>query len=138
MPARARECSAISQPPPSVRANGAATTGFAAYFSAMFTCWKRWIGAIQLVPFAFLRGQQHHHQIRADAEVLAFVRDDHGVEILFGFLQAGVQHADVVLAERVHLAVELDAQHAIAQIDQRRAGVLLHHAVRRASDRRAR
>ncbi len=79
---------------------------------------------VQLVPLAFLRGQQHHHQIGAHAEVLAFVGDDHGVEIAIGLLEAGVQHDDVIFAERVHFAVKLDAQHAVTQVDQRRARVL--------------
>ena len=85
---------------------------------------------VQLVPFAFLRGQQHQHQIRADAEILALIGDDHGLEILLGLLEARVQHADLIFAQRVHLAVELDAQHAVAQVDQRRARVLLHDAAR--------
>ena len=43
-------------------------------------------------------------------------------------VDAGVDHGDHVVADRVHLAVKLDAEHAVAEIDQRRAWVLLHHA----------
>ena len=83
-------------------------------------------GAVQLVPFALLRGQQHQHQVGADAEVLAFVGDHHGFEVACSVSsRPACIMRDVVFAERVHLAVELDAQHAVAQIDQRCAGVLL-------------
>ena len=47
-------------------------------------------GGFQLVPLLFLRGQQHQHQIRADAEILALVGDHHGLEILVGFFEAGI------------------------------------------------
>ena len=46
-----------------------------------------------------------------------------------GFSVCGDQLDDVA-AQRVHLGVELDAADAIAEIDQRSSGILLHHAVR--------
>ena len=79
-------------------------------------------GEVQFVPFTLLRGQQHQHQVGAALNVFAFVGDDHGFEVSIGFFQARVEHGDVVFAQRIHLAVEFDAQHAVAQIDQRRAG----------------
>jgi hypothetical protein len=45
---------------------------------------------VEIIPFALLRGQQHHHQIGAHAEIAAFVRDHHGVEVLLGFFDARV------------------------------------------------
>ena len=46
-------------------------------------------------------------------------------------LTPGVQHLDRVAADRVHLRVELDAEHAVAEIDQARAGVLARRTWRR-------
>ena len=54
----------------------------------------------------------------------AVVADDERGEVRGGFLDAGVQHLDRVAADRVHLRVELDAQHAVAEVDEARAGVL--------------
>ena len=39
------------------------------------------------------------------------------------FLDARLEHLDRVAADGVHLRVELDAEHAVAEIDQARAGV---------------
>ena len=50
-------------------------------------------------------------------------------KFLFSLFDAGVQHRDDVFADGVHLAVEFDAQHAVAEIDQRGAGIFLDHAV---------
>ncbi len=53
------------------------------------------------------------------------VADDERAEVGGGFLDAGLQHLDRVAADGVHLRVELDREHAIADIDQARAGVAL-------------
>ncbi len=45
-------------------------------------------------------------------------------------LDARGNHLDGIFAQRVHLAVEFQAEHAIAEIHQRRAGIALHHAAR--------
>ena len=60
-------CRLISQPPPSVRPNGAATTGRSAYLSAMLAFWNWRIEQVQLVPLLLLHRQQHQHQVGADA-----------------------------------------------------------------------
>ena len=75
-------------------------------------------GRVELVPLAFLRGEQHQHQIRADAEVLALVADHHRLVIARGLLDGGADHLHRVVAQRVHLAVELEAEDAVAEIDQ--------------------
>ena len=85
------------------------------------------MAAFELFPLFFLGGQQHQHQVGADAEVFALVGDDHGVEVFGGLVDAGADHGDLVVAERVHFAVELDAKDAVADVDQRCAAVLLHH-----------
>ncbi len=61
---------------------------------------------------------------------LALIADHHGVEIGFEFGETRAHHEHDVVAHRVHLAVELAAKDAIAEIDQRRARILLHHAAR--------
>ena len=66
-------------------------------------------GEIQIVPFALLRRQQHQHQVGARAERLAFIRDNHRVEVAISFFQARVHHRDVVFAQRIQFAVEFDA-----------------------------
>ena len=57
--------------------------------------------------------------------------DDEGVEVVAGAagLESLRDEANDVGAERVHLGVKLDAGHAIAEIDQRGAGVFLDHAI---------
>ena len=65
-------------------------------------------GGFQLFPLFFLGGQQHQHQVCADAEVLALVGDDHGFEVLGSLFDAGTDQGDLVVAQRVHLAVELE------------------------------
>ena len=85
---------------------------------------------VQLIPLAFLRGQQRQNQIRADAEIFSLIGDDHRLEILLGLFEPGIHHAELILAERVHLAVKLDAQHAVAHVDQRCSRVPLYHAAR--------
>ena len=54
---------------------------------------------------------------------------DQRLAALRGFLHAGLQHLDRVAADGVHLRVELNGDHAVAEVDQARAGVLLDDAV---------
>ena len=53
-----------------------------------------------------------------------FVADDQRAKVRGCLLDAGVQHLHRVAADRVHLRVELDAEHAVAEVDQAGAGVL--------------
>ncbi len=85
-------------------------------------------GGVELVPLLLLRGEQHHHEIRAGGKVLALIADDHRLEVVFELGEARTHHEHDVVAHRVRLAMKIAAEDAIAQIDQRRAGILLHHA----------
>ena len=58
-----------------------------------------------------------------DAKVLAFVGYDKSFEVSLRFFEGGEKHRDRVLTERIHFRVELEAEHAIPDIDERRAGV---------------
>jgi hypothetical protein len=84
--------------------------------------------AIELVPFAILCGEEDHHQVGADGEVFAVVGDDQGLEVAAEFIERGVDHLHGVFTEGVHLTVEFEAERAIAEIDQRCAGVAVDHA----------
>ena len=79
---------------------------------------------VHFVPVLLLRFEEQQHDVRAGGEVLAFVADDERGKIRRGLFQPGVQHLDSVAADRVHLRVEFDAQHAVAEIDKAGARVL--------------
>ena len=85
---------------------------------------------VQLVPLLLLRGDQHEHQIRAHGKIHGLVGDDHGVEIRVEPLQSLVEHGDQIRADRVHLRVKFAADHAVAKVDQARAGVAIDFAAR--------
>ena len=85
---------------------------------------------VELVEVAFLRFEQDQHQVGAGREVRRVVADDQRLPVLRRFLDAGLQHLHGVAADRVHLRVELDGEHAVAEIDEAGAGVLPHDAAR--------
>ena len=62
-------------------------------------------------------------EICAHAEVLAFVGHDKRLVVSLRFFECGEEHRDRVLTERVHLRVELQAEHAIADVDERGSGL---------------
>ena len=78
---------------------------------------------IEVVPVALLRLKQHHHQIGAGAEVRGVVADHQSAEPVGCLRDAGVQHADRIGPDRVHLRVELDRQHAVPEVNQTGARV---------------
>ena len=80
---------------------------------------------VQVVPFLLLRGHQDQHQVRAGGKIHRLVGDHHGIEIGAQARQALVDHGDQVAADGVHLGVKFAADHAVAQIDQARAGIFL-------------
>ena len=84
-------------------------------------------GEMNVVPLAFLRGHQQQHQICAGGKIRRLVADHHGLEFGFQSRDARMQHRDDISADRVHLGVEFAAEHAVAQIDQARARIFLHH-----------
>src|SRR5579884_435422 len=75
-------------------------------------------GRIQHLPLARLRAHQHQQHVGARREVLRLVTDDDGAELLLALLNSIAQHLDDALVDSIHLRVELDAGHAVAQIDQ--------------------
>ena len=81
---------------------------------------------IDLVPILFLCFEQDEHQVCAGGEVNAVVAHDQRREVLRRFADAFLQHLDRVAADRVHLRMELDRQHAVAEIDEARPGILPH------------
>ena len=80
---------------------------------------------VQVVPFLLLRGHQDEHQVRAGGKIHGLVGDHHGVELGAQAREAFVDHGEQVAADGVHLGVEFAADHAVAQVDQARAGILL-------------
>ena len=85
---------------------------------------------VQLVPIAFLRGQQHQHQVGAHTEILALVGNDHRLKITRGFFDPRANQSHLIAADGVHLAVKLQAHDAVADVDERRPRIPLHHAAR--------
>ena len=79
---------------------------------------------IDFVPVAFLRLEQEQHQVRAGGEVQPVVADDERREVVSSLLDGAAEHVDGVAADGVHLRMELDAEHAVAEIDEAGAGVL--------------
>ena len=82
---------------------------------------------VYVVPLALLRGHQQQHQVRASGKIRGLIPDYHGFEFGFQSRDARVQHRDEISADRVHLRVELAAEHSVAQVNQACAGILLHH-----------
>ena len=91
--------------------------------------------AVEFLPIALLRSKQDHDEICARAKVLAFVGYDKSLVVSLRFFEGGEKHRDRVLTERIHFRVELEAEHAIPDIDERRAGVGLDVATRALVDR---
>ena len=82
-------------------------------------------GEVQVVPLLLLRGHQEQHQVRAGGKIHGLIGDHHGVEIGAQARQAFVDHGEDVAADGVHLGVKFAAEHAVAEIDQARAGIFL-------------
>src|SRR2546421_674319 len=79
-----------------------------------------------LVPSAFQDREQQRHDVCADREIGRVVIEDKGFEgvaTAAGFESLRDQLDDIA-AQRIHLAMKLDAPDTIAQIDQRRARIL--------------
>ena len=91
-------------------------------------------GAIDFVPLAFLRGEQKLHEVGADAEVVAVAGDDEAGEVADG-IGVGAENRgderDDVAADGVLEGVQFDAGDAVAEIDERGAGVAADDACER-------
>ena len=77
-------------------------------------------GQIHLVPIFLLNRHQQQHDVGAYGKMLRVVADDEGVEAVArpARLQRLRNELHNVATQRVHLAVKLNAAHAIAQINQ--------------------
>ena len=85
-------------------------------------------------------GDRHRqqHQVRAGRERLALVRDDEPAALRLGAAERPVHHREHVVPDGVHLGVELEAEHAVAEVEHGRARVPLHHRAGLLEDRRGR
>src|SRR5271165_7200079 len=88
-------------------------------------------GYVNFVPLLLLNAHQQHHEVRADGEVAGIIGDNEGVEVVACAtgLEGLRDERDDVAAERVHLGVKFDTADAVADIDERRARVLLDYSV---------
>jgi hypothetical protein len=86
---------------------------------------------VDIVPLFFLHRHEKKHEIRAHGKICGVVAHDECVEVVAraAWLQGLSDETQNVAAQRVHLRVELDAADAVAQIDQRRPCIFLHHAI---------
>ena len=79
--------------------------------------------------------QHHQHEVGAHAELLALVAHHQRVEVGLALLHRALEHGEVVGAQRVHLAVDLDQAHPVAQVVVEKVRQLAtgHSAARRPS-----
>ncbi len=76
-------------------------------------------GALQLVPLALLGLDQHEGQVRAGGEVRGVRADHQPVIAVHGQLHGPPHHGDRLGADDVQLAVQLQAQDAVRQLQHR-------------------
>ena len=81
---------------------------------------------VDLLPVPFLGFEQHHHQVRAGAEVRRVVTHDQSVEPLCRLSNAADQHLDRVIADGVQLRVEFHREYTILKVHQAGARPSLH------------
>ncbi len=72
---------------------------------------------VELAPLALLGFEEHERQVRAGAEVRRGRADDEAVILARGQLHRPLDHRDRVESDDVQLAVELQAQDAVAQVE---------------------
>ena len=77
-------------------------------------------GPVHLVPVFLLDRHQQQHDVRANGKMLRVIADDKCIEPVPrpARLQRLRDELHNVATQRVHLAVKLNAAHAIAQINQ--------------------
>jgi hypothetical protein len=77
------------------------------------------------LPLLLLGPHVDQHQVGAGAEVFTVVADDQGLELVLGHLDRPPQHLGDVVVDGVEFGVGLQAQHAVAEIHEACAQVLL-------------
>ena len=112
-----------SQPPPRASPAGATTTGLGKYRIRMFIPCNLRIAPSSVIPHALLRGDHHHEQIRACAEIFAFIANHQSIEIIFHAVKRFGGDVKNIIIQRIHLGVELNQRHAVANVKQRRARI---------------
>ena len=121
----------LAVPPPRHSPKGATTTGLGENLMACVMPWN-WRMARSTSSHSSSWTDMSSSMRLAPTEKLSrVVGDDERVEVIAGAarLQGLRDKPDDVAADRVHLGMEFDAGDAVAQVDQRRAGILLDHAV---------
>ena len=81
-----------------------------------------------LLPLLRLGGHDDEQQVRAHAEVLAFVGDDESAEVLLRLRRRVAEHLDDVGVDRVRLRLEGEPEHAVTEIPRFGAVVLEHRS----------
>ena len=83
---------------------------------------------VDVVPVALLRLEQQEHQVGAGREVRRVGADDEALIALLRLLHGRDHHRHRVAANRVHLRMELEAEHPVANVEQAGAWILLDDA----------
>ncbi len=73
---------------------------------------------LQQFPFARLSCHKHQHDVGACGKDCGIIVNDNGTELLLACLNSVTHHFDDALVDGVHLGMELDAGHAITEVDQ--------------------
>ena len=110
------------------RRRGEAETGGA----CVVVSWKARTASSAIVPFFILHGEEELHEICADGEVGCVAGDDEGLEVgdlVARWLEGLGDEGEDVVAERVHLRVQLDGGDSVAEVDDGCARVLADDAV---------
>src|SRR5882757_10859314 len=94
-------------------------------------------GKFHLVPLLLLDAEQKLHKVGANREVAGVARNDKGFELrhlLARWLQRLRDKRDDVVAQRIHLGVQLDGGNTLSKVDDRSARVLLDYTFRLLDD----
>ncbi len=78
----------------------------------------------ELVPLLLLRRHDDAKEVCAQAEVLAFVKDEQAFEVVFGLLDRFRQDRDDAVVDAIGLRLEGEPKHAVAEVPSFGAAVL--------------
>ena len=105
---------------------GAATTGTRAYLSAMVAFWKALTERLTSSKAPSAMAMASIARLAPTEKFAPWLADHQPHSLGLGPLHRPVDHGQHVAADGVHLGVELQAEDAVAQVDDRGAGVPLH------------